>query len=138
MCHVYGTGENTWTRLCYRTGQPGARIPEDARGPNGHVPASRRKGRASPTSKGQPALKPVCTLCAAPHQQLNEAGRCPLCLLEIARSDRPDPHAPAADVVNANTLPGFGPEDPHEPGTKGEQLHDEPHHGDDPAPRGRG
>ena len=51
MCHVYGTGENTWTRLCYRTGQPGARIPGDARGPNGHVPASRRKKHAGPTPK---------------------------------------------------------------------------------------
>ena len=94
MCHIYGTGENTWTRLCYRTGQPGARIPGDARGPNGHVPANQRKGRAGPTSKGHRAREPVCALCAAPHRRLNEAGRCPLCRLEIARGDRPDPDAP--------------------------------------------
>ena len=120
MCHIYGSGKNTWTRLCYRTGQPGARIPGDARDPNGHVPASRRKGRAGSTPKRRRAREPVCALCAAPHQRLNDTGRCPLCLLEIARGDRPDPDAPAADVVDADTpLPGFGPEDPHEPRTEG-------------------
>ena len=135
MCHGYGTDENTWTRLCYRTGQPGARIPGDARGPNGHVPASRRKERSDPTPKHRRAREPVCALCGAPDEKLNEAGRCPICLLQIARGDRPDPDTQAANVVSSDApLPASGPKNPHEPGRKGEELHD---HKDDPPPRGR-
>ena len=66
MCRVYETAQGPYTRLCYRTGRRGQRLPGRRVGPGGHV-APQPRSRKPSAKRRRPALAPRrCALCRGP------------------------------------------------------------------------
>lgn len=74
MCRVYGSGDGVYTRLCYRTGRPGAHVPGDL------LDGGRRRHAYGPTSPAPRTRLPVrCPRCACGAPMRRGASQCASC-----------------------------------------------------------